>query len=107
MFLYEVPFVDDDNTRPAVLDDRVGDLFVLPEDARLGIEHEHGDVAARDRILGALHAEELDGIVDTPRLAHPRGIDKHPTLASAFRLDFERHVDGIASRARDRADNHA
>ena len=59
-FFHEVPLVDDDDAGFAVLDDMVRDFLILLGDAGFGVEDQHDDVAAGDRILGALDAEEFE-----------------------------------------------
>ena len=105
--VHQVPFVHHHDAGLALLHDPVGDLLVLLGDAALGVQHEDGDVAAGDGILGAFDAEELDRIVDAPGFAHAGGVDQHIGLPHALGFDLERHVHGVAGRAGNGADDHA
>ena len=105
--LDEVPFVDYHNARLFFREDFSADFLVLLGDASLGVEHEKGDVATGDRILGAPDAEEFNRIADPPLFANAGGVDQDVSLPDAVGLDFKRNVHRIARRARDGADDHA
>ena len=105
--LEQIPFVDDDDAGFAVLDDDVGDFFVLLGDARFGVQHQNRDVAARDGVLGALDAEKFNRIVHAPRLPHAGGVNQNVFLPHAVGLDLERHVNRVARRAGNRRDDDA
>lgn len=106
-FRDQVPFVDDDDAGFAGLDDFAANLFVLPKDARFGVENKDDDVGAGDGILRAFDAEEFDGVIDAAFLADASRIDEQVTLANAFGFDFEGNVDGVASGAGNGADDDA
>ena len=74
-FLKQIPFVDGDDAGLAVLDDDIGDFFVLLGDAHFRIQNQNGNVAARDGILRALDAEKFNRIVHTPCLSHAGGVN--------------------------------
>ena len=77
---------------------------VMPD---LRVQNQNGDVAAGDGILGALDAEEFDGIVHAPGLAHAGGVNQNVFLPHAVGFDLERHVHRVARGAGDRADDDA
>ena len=106
-FTEQIPLVHHHDARAALLDDLVGDLFVLLKDAVLGVQHQHGDVAARDGFLGTLDAVKFHRVVHLPRLAHPGGINQNIFLAHALGHDFKRHVHRVARGAGNRTDNDA
>ena len=106
-FFHQIPFVNHDDARLLFLDDFIANLIVLLGNAHLGVEHQHGNIAARNGIFRALHAEELDRFIHTPRFAHPSRINQHVPFAFPVRLHLERHVDGIARCSWNRADDDA
>ena len=50
-------------------------LSVLLVDAGLGVNDQHGDITASDRIFRAFNAEEFNGIPHAAGLSHSGGVD--------------------------------
>ena len=103
---HQIPLVDHDDAGASLLHDHVGDLLVLLGDAVHRVDHQNGDVASGDGILGALHREVLDGVVDPACFADTGRVHQHVLLATGLGHHLERHIDGIAGGPRDRADDH-
>ena len=101
----EVPFVHDENAGFSLFDDDVGDFFILHGDAILGVEDVKDDVGAGDCVFAALYAEKFDGVADAPSLANSSGVDEEVAFLLAVGLDGKRHVDAVASRAGNGADD--
>jgi hypothetical protein len=55
----------------AVLDDAIGDLLVLLQDARFGVEHQHAMSQRSMESSLRLHAEKLHRVVNAPRFRIP------------------------------------
>src|SRR5262249_3973773 len=107
VFLNQIPLIDDDDTGFAVLDDGVGDFFVLFQNAGFGVQDQNGDVATRDGVLCALHAEKFHRIVDAAGFAHAGGVDQDVFLPHAIRIHLEWYIDRIARGAGDGTDDDA
>ena len=94
-----------------LLDDAVGDFFVLFQNAGLGVQDQDRDVAARNGFLRTLHAEKFHGVVNAARFADARRVHEHIFFSGggAFvaNFDFKRHIHRIARRAGNRTDDDA
>lgn len=101
----KVPFVHGEDAGFSLLDDEVGDLFILHGDAVLGVKDVEDDVRSGDGVFAALYAEKFDGIVDAPSLANSGGVDEEVAFLLAVGLDGEGHVNAVASRAGNGADD--
>jgi len=77
---HQIPFVDDDDAGFAGFHNFVRNLFVLLGNSRLGIQNQHGNVAALDGIHRALDAVELDRIFHAPRFSHAGGVNENVLL---------------------------
>ena len=95
-FFGEVPFVNHNDARLLVLDDDIRNFFVLFGNARFGVEHQHRDVAARNRIFASLRAKEFNGVGNTPGFAESSSIDEQIALSPGLGLNFKWNVDRIA-----------
>src|SRR4051794_10411192 len=99
----DVPLVEDERRRTALLHRQLGDAQVLGRDAVVGVADDQRDVGALDRALGAQGGVVLDRLGDLRLPAHAGGVDDHQAAA----VDLEREVDRVARRARDLGDDHA
>ena len=97
LVLDDVPLVDGDHEALPLLDHVAGHVRVLRGQAVGGVEDEHGDVGARDRLEGAERRVALGGRArcDLAALANARGVDQDDLAATPR----DRRVDGVAGRA--------
>ena len=81
----------------------IGNFFVLFGDARLRVQNQDRDVAARDGILRALDAEKFNGIVHAPRLADAGRVNQHIFFAARRRVSTSNGTSiAVARRAGNR-----
>ena len=101
----KIPFVHGEDAGFSLLDNEVGDLLILHGDAVLGIEDVKDDVRSGDGVFATLYAEKFDRVADAPALADSGGVDEKVAFLLAVSLDGEGHVNAVASRAGNGADD--
>lgn len=104
-FGVKVPFVHGEDAGFSLLDNDVGDFFILRGDAVLGVEDVKDDVRSGDGVFAALYAEKFDGVANALSLANSGGVDEEVAFLLAVGLDGEWHVDAVASCAGNGADD--
>src|SRR3954470_16264316 len=99
----DVPLVEHERRRRALLHRELGDAHVLARDAVVGVADDERDVGALDRPLRAQRRVVLDRVLDLRLAAQAGGVDED----HAAPVDLERQVDRIARRSRHLGDDHA
>src|SRR3954449_12267387 len=99
----DVPLVEDERGRRALLHRELGDAQVLARDPVVRVADDERDVGALDRALGAQRRVVLDRVLDLGLAAQARGVDEDHLAP----IDLEREVDRVARRAGDVGDDHA
>ena len=97
----EVPLVDDDGDRLAVLDRLARDRLVLLGHAVHRVEDEEDDVGALHRVERPQPREVFDGRGELGRRLDARGVDQAEGMQLPVpALEFERELDRVPGRAR-------
>ena len=104
--LIEIPLVHHHDTGAAGFGDLVANLLVLLGDTLGGIQHHYREVAALDRLVGAVDAEKFNRVLNAPALPYARRVDQVVLLPDAVGFDLERYVDCVARGSGDFTDNH-
>lgn len=101
----KVPFIDGEDAGFSLLDNEVGDFFILRGDTVLGVKDVKDEVRSGDGVFAALYAEKFDGVTNAPSLANSGGVDEEVAFLLAIGLDSEGHVDAVTSCAGNGADD--
>ena len=98
-----VPLVDRDDERAAAVGDEAEQRRVLLGDGLARIDHADHDVRVLDRLQRLDDAPFLEVFLDARLAPHARRVDQHEAAPVAL----ERHVHGVARRARLVEGDHA
>mmetsp|Transcript_54303 Transcript_54303/g.140222 ORF Transcript_54303/g.140222 Transcript_54303/m.140222 type:complete len:468 (+) Transcript_54303:322-1725(+) len=93
---HEVPFIDEDDARPAGLCDEACEAALLFRDALGSVDDKEADVGAPPRLERAPHHQLLHALIDARCAPHARSVDEDELSAMVEDV----LVDGIAGGAR-------
>jgi hypothetical protein len=99
----EVPLVDDEDEALALVPRERGELLLLAREALDGVDHQHDDVGAADRLDGAPDRRALERVLHLAAAADAGGVDEHVARAA----DVEQRIERVAGRAGGRVDDGA
>ena len=103
---HKIPLVHHHDAGASLLDNHVGNLFVLFGNSAHRVNHQHGDIASSNGALGSFNRKIFDAVVDASCLSNTGGVHQYVLFTTGLGHHLERNVDRIAGSPRDFADDN-